>query len=172
MRQSLGRSPASFPILSQAIALHNAGNLAEAEAMVRHVLTFEPNHPDALNLPGSIALHGGHAAAAAGVLTQVAMLDLTEQLSDFADTAALMEAFDLIVTVDTSIVHLAGAPGRPVWLLNRFNTDWRWMLQREDSPWYPTMRIFRQATPGDWHGVLATVRRAIDDLAISDPGAA
>ncbi len=91
------------------------------------------------------------------------MIDLTCQLKDFADTAALMKALDLIVTVDTSVAHLAGALGRPVWLLNRFNTDWRWMLQREDSPWYPSMRIFRQSTPGDWHGVLATVRRMIAD---------
>jgi ADP-heptose:LPS heptosyltransferase len=97
------------------------------------------------------------------------VIDLTEQLHDFGDTAALIEALDLIITVDTSIAHLAGALGRPVWLLSRFNTDWRWMLARDDRPWYPTMRILRQPTPGDWHSVLTAVRRAIDDFAAADP---
>jgi ADP-heptose:LPS heptosyltransferase len=73
-----------------------------------------------------------------------------------------MEALDLVITVDTSTAHLAGALGRPVWLLNRFNTDWRWLDNRDDSPWYPTMRIFRQARPGDWIGVLAAVRMALE----------
>jgi hypothetical protein len=91
------------------------------------------------------------------------MLDLTADIADFADTAALTEALDLIVSVDTSVAHLAGALGRPVWLLNRFSTDWRWLLNRSDSPWYPTMRIFRQATQGDWAGVLAMVRTALMD---------
>ena len=90
------------------------------------------------------------------------MLDVTEELSDFANTAALMEALDLIITVDTSVAHLAGALGRPVWLLNRFNTDWRWLADRHDSPWYPTMRIFRQPAPRDWDSVLTAVRVALD----------
>ena len=100
------------------------------------------------------------------------MIDLTAELSDFADTAALMEALDLIVTVDTSVAHLAGALGRPVWLLNRFNTDWRWLMDRDDSPWYPTMRIFRQTTPREWDGVLTAVRAALDNPRALVPGAA
>jgi Flp pilus assembly protein TadD len=100
------------------------------------------------------------------------LIDLTDNLSDFADTAALMAALDLIVTVDTSVAHLAGALGRPVWLLNRFNTDWRWLTDRDDSPWYPTMRIFRQSTPRDWDSVLAEVRTALDGgTAFVDAGA-
>jgi glycosyl transferase family 9 (putative heptosyltransferase) len=95
----------------------------------------------------------------------LSLIDLTGELSDFADTAALMAALDLIITVDTSVAHLAGALGRPVWLLNRFNADWRWLMDRDDSPWYPTMRIFRQSTPGDWDGVLAAVRAALDGSA-------
>ncbi len=83
--------------------------------------------------------------------------DPTADLHDFADTAALMENLDLIISVCTSTAHLAGALGKPVWLLNRFDTDWRWFLDREDSPWYPTMRIFRQPTPGDWTSVIARV---------------
>lgn len=93
------------------------------------------------------------------------MIDMTDQISDFADTAALMAALDLIITVDTSVAHLAGALGRHVWLLNRVNTDWRWLMDREDSPWYPTMRIFRQSGPRDWTSVLRAVRAALDNSA-------
>jgi hypothetical protein len=100
------------------------------------------------------------------------MIDLTAELSDFADTAALMEALDLIITVDTSVAHLAGALGRPVWLLNRFNTDWRWLMDRDDSPWYPTMRIFRQTTPPHWDDVLIAVRAALDYSPAAVPGTA
>lgn len=87
--------------------------------------------------------------------------DWTRDLRDLADTAALMAGLDLVVTVDTAVAHLAGALGRPVWLLNRFDTCWRWLLGRDDSPWYPTLRQFRQKRPGDWDGVLAAVRLEI-----------
>jgi Flp pilus assembly protein TadD len=86
------------------------------------------------------------------------MADWTGDLDDLASAAALIGALDLVIAVDTMAAHLAGALGRPVWLLNRFDTDWRWMLHRDDSPWYPTMRIIRQPTPGDWTSVIATVR--------------
>ncbi len=89
------------------------------------------------------------------------MLDWTAELEDFADTAALVAALDLVITVDTSVAHLAGALGRPVWLLNRFDTDWRWLLERDDSPWYPTLRQFRQTTDGDWDDVIARVRDSL-----------
>jgi Flp pilus assembly protein TadD len=91
----------------------------------------------------------------------LALADWTADLTDFADTAALVEALDLVIAVDTSVAHLAGALGRPVWLLNRFDTCWRWMLGRDDSPWYPTLRQFRQTRPGDWGGVLEAVRAAL-----------
>jgi tetratricopeptide (TPR) repeat protein len=90
------------------------------------------------------------------------LIDLTAELTDFADTAALIAALELVVTVDTSVAHLAGALGRPVWLLNRFNTDWRWLMDRSDSPWYPTMRIFRQTAPRDWDSVLIQARTVLD----------
>ena len=83
--------------------------------------------------------------------------DWTAELADFADTAALVAALDLVISVDTGPVHLAGALGRPTWLLNRHDTCWRWLLDRADSPWYPTLRQFRQTTPGDWAGVVARV---------------
>jgi tetratricopeptide (TPR) repeat protein len=85
-------------------------------------------------------------------------IDYTEEISDFSDTAALIQNLDLIVSVDTSVVHLAGALGKPVWTLIPFSPDWRWMLNREDSPWYPTMRLFRQPSPGDWESVITKVK--------------
>ena len=77
---------------------------------------------------------------------------------DFAETAALMCNLDLVISVDTSIAHLAGALGLSVWVLLAIPCDWRWQYQRTDSPWYPTMRLFRQSDPGDWAPVLNTVR--------------
>lgn len=85
-------------------------------------------------------------------------VDFTSQIQDFADTAALIVQLDLVISVDTSTAHLAGALGKPVWILNRFDTCWRWMLDREDTPWYPTARIYRQRRPGDWPEVLQRVR--------------
>jgi tetratricopeptide (TPR) repeat protein len=83
--------------------------------------------------------------------------DPSDLIADFADTAAIVSLLDLVVTVDTSVAHLAGAMGRPVWMLLPFAPDWRWMLAREDSPWYPTMRLFRQPAIGDWNSVISTV---------------
>lgn len=88
--------------------------------------------------------------------------DLTDQLDDFADTAALVENLNLVVTVDTSTAHLAGALGKPVWILNRFDMCWRWRLDAERSPWYPHARLFNQREPGDWPGVLGQVTLALD----------
>lgn len=86
------------------------------------------------------------------------LIDFTDALHDFSDTAALMANLDLLITVDTSVAHLAGGMGKPVWLLSRFDGCWRWLLNRADSPWYPGMRLFRQQTPGDWTGVIEQVR--------------
>ncbi len=87
---------------------------------------------------------------------------LGEQIADFADTAALIENLDLVITVDTAVAHLAGALAKPVWILLDTRADFRWMLDREDTPWYPTARLFRQATPGDWAAVIRRVARALD----------
>jgi hypothetical protein len=84
-----------------------------------------------------------------------------DEISDFADTAALIELVDVVITVDTSVAHLAGAMGKPVWVLLPSNPDWRWLLHREDSPWYPTARLFRQPAIGDWAGVIDQVREAV-----------
>ncbi|MFN0243347.1 MAG: tetratricopeptide repeat protein [Planctomycetota bacterium] len=94
-----------------------------------------------------------------------AALDAARELSDFADTAGLVANLDLVVSVDTAACHLAGALARPVWTLVPFCPDWRWMLGRDDSPWYPTMRLFRQPAPGDWSSVFEHVERELATLA-------
>jgi Tfp pilus assembly protein PilF len=90
------------------------------------------------------------------------MVDLSAELTDFGETAALIENLDLVVTVDTAMGHLAGAIGKPVWILIPKAADWRWLLDREDSPWYPTARLFRQQRPGDWDVPLAKLREALE----------
>ena len=113
------------------------------------------------DLPGIsfVSLQKGDAAAASpGSPSELPLHDFTSELDDFADTAALVATLDLVITVDTAMAHLAGALGRPVWILNRFDACWRWLLHREDSPWYPTARLFRQSSPGHWDGVVDQVR--------------
>jgi Tfp pilus assembly protein PilF len=91
--------------------------------------------------------------------------DLGEELHDFSDTAAVLANLDLVVSVDTAVAHLAGALGRPTWTLLKFAPDWRWLLARADSPWYPTMRLFRQPARNDWELVVATVARELRQFA-------
>ncbi|MCU0541345.1 MAG: tetratricopeptide repeat protein [Oscillatoriaceae cyanobacterium Prado104] len=98
------------------------------------------------------------------LLNQQQIPDLSEHLSDFADTAATISQLDLVICVDTSVAHLAGALGKPVWILLSFVPDWRWMLKREDSPWYPTVRLFRQQKTGDWEGAIDRVKIALENL--------
>lgn len=88
------------------------------------------------------------------------IIDLMEGVRDFTDTAALIQSLDLVISVDTAVAHLAASLGKPVWLLNRFDTDWRWGTAGAHSPWYPTLRIFRQSSPDDWDGVIAAVASA------------
>lgn len=90
------------------------------------------------------------------------LYDLGAAVGDLADTANWISQMDLVISVDTAVAHLAGALGRPVWTLLPYAAEWRWMVGRDDSPWYPTMRLFRQARPGDWPGL---VRRLGDELA-------
>ncbi len=89
------------------------------------------------------------------------ILNVSAELGDFADTAALISALDLVISVDTSVAHLAGALGKPVWLMVPFAPDFRWLLDREDTPWYPKMRLFRQRRAGDWDGVIARIGEAL-----------
>jgi Flp pilus assembly protein TadD len=89
------------------------------------------------------------------------MTDLSNDLTDFGETAALIENLDMVITVDTSMGHLAGAMGKPVWIMVPKAADWRWQLEREDTPWYPTARLFRQAKPGEWDPVLTRLTEAL-----------
>lgn len=117
-----------------------------------------------IGLPG-IHVFGLQVGAGRGDLTDRSMppgfTDLGPQLADFADTAAAMAALDLIVTSDTAAAHLAGALGRPTWLMLPFVPSWRWGMDGAGTPWYPTMRLFRQTGPGDWAGVVARMRAAL-----------
>jgi Flp pilus assembly protein TadD len=96
-----------------------------------------------------------------------ALHDASGRIEDWADTAGLISGLDLVIAVDTAVAHLAGALGRPVWLLNRFDSCWRWFFDRDDTPWYPTMRLFRQTSRGDWAGVIERVHRALEEQALS-----
>lgn len=107
-------------------------------------------------LPG-VRLLGLQTGPGADDLRGSAIPDLGARLADFADTAAVLSALDLLITCDTAIAHLAGALAVPVWLALPFDPDRRWLLGRDDTPWYPTVRLFRQARPGDWSGVFARV---------------
>jgi hypothetical protein len=100
----------------------------------------------------------------AAALTGLCLQHFGADLADFSDTAALISQLDLIISVDTAVTHLAGALGKPVWVLLPLVPDWRWMLNRQDSPWYPTARLFRQTAMGRWDEVIDSVRQELDRL--------
>jgi Flp pilus assembly protein TadD len=119
-----------------------------------------------LAVPGCsfVSLQLGPPAAQMQALPEGAVLhDVSGRMGDWADTAGLIMGLDLVVAVDTAVAHLAGALGKPVWMLNRFDSCWRWFLGRDDTPWYPSMRQFRQTSRGDWAGVIERVRDALAD---------
>ena len=121
-----------------------------------------------LSVPGcsfvSLQL-GPPAEQMAGLTDGVTLRDVSDRITDWADTAGLIAGLDLVIAVDTAVAHLAGALGKPVWLLNRFDSCWRWFLHREDTPWYPTLRQFRQTARGDWPGVIERVKAALCEYA-------
>jgi len=102
------------------------------------------------------------AAHAPGAIT-----DLAPYVSDMADTAAQIEKLDLVISADTSVPHLAAALGVPTWVLMPYSPDWRWLQEREDCPWYPSMRLFRQSQPGEWEPVMQRVRSALVEKLLS-----
>lgn len=109
---------------------------------------------------------GAPAAQAQSPPSGMRLIDWTAELEDFADTAALIANLDLVVSVDTAVAHLAGALAKPVWILSRFAGCWRWLDGRDDSPWYPTARLFHQRAPGAWDEVIALVADALRSLSI------
>jgi hypothetical protein len=111
------------------------------------------------------SLQKGPAAIQAGKPPAgLSLVDAMASIEDLADTAALMAHLDLVITVDTAVAHLAGALGKPVWIASRFDGCWRWLLDRDDSPWYPTARLFRQRTYGDWPEVVGRIADSLADL--------
>jgi len=92
------------------------------------------------------------------------LTDQTGQIEDFADTAALIAELDLVISVDTAVAHLAGAMGKSIWLLLPFSPDFRWLLNRDDTPWYPTMCLFRQTKLGEWADAIDRAARALLQL--------
>ena len=97
--------------------------------------------------------------------------EILDPTMDFYDTAAYVMQLDLVICVDTAIAHLAAALGKPVWVLSRFDQCWRWMKNRDDSPWYPgVMRLFRQETRGDWTDALTNLKTALEEFAVAPPG--
>ena len=112
-------------------------------------------------------LQKGKAAAQAELADEMAITNLGIEFEDFTDTAAAIENLDLIISVDTSVLHLAGAMGKMVWALLPFSPDWRWMLNRQDSPWYPTMKLFRQKKWGQWESVFQDVTEELQNMVLN-----
>jgi hypothetical protein len=109
---------------------------------------------------------------AARLFGRAPLFNVSADVRDFADTAAILNELDLLITVDTSVAHLAGAMGRPVWLMLPYAPDWRWLLSRSDSPWYPSFRLFRQDKADDWEGVASRVAAALMEQGPPPPASA
>ncbi len=117
-----------------------------------------------------IGLQKGPAAAQAGQFAGLnGFFNIGDQLSDFCDTAGLLAALDMVITVDTAVAHLAGAMGRPVWVLIPFIPDWRWMMKGQTSPWYPSMRLFRQTEPKTWPAVIDRIKASLLTIMAENP---
>jgi hypothetical protein len=104
---------------------------------------------------------GRESEQTSAIARKMKLVDLTGKFEDFADTAALISQLDLVIGVDTAVIHLAAAMGKPAWLVLASVPDWRWLMHREDSPWYPTMRLFRQLSSCDWADVFKRVAGAL-----------
>ena len=111
------------------------------------------------------SLQVGERAGDLRLLAPDRITDLADKCTDFAETAGAIDNLDLVVTVDTAVAHLAGALGKPVWILLPAVPDWRWLLGRGDSPWYPTARLFRQPARGDWESAVHRLGEALQEVA-------
>ncbi|MDR3515544.1 MAG: tetratricopeptide repeat protein [Azospirillaceae bacterium] len=119
-------------------------------------------------IPGIVLVSLQKGSRAAEAATLPGLIDLSAALDDFVDTAAVIETLDVVVTVDTSVAHLAGALAKPVWVLSRFDGCWRWLRDRDDSPWYPTLTLYRQHRPGDWAEPLARLAADLTERAANE----
>jgi ADP-heptose:LPS heptosyltransferase len=128
-------------------------------------LRLEQLSPLAISGIQFYSLQKGEAAQqAASPPGNMKLIDLTTKLDDFANTTGLIENLDLVISVDTAVAHLAGTMGKPVWVLLGHVPAWRWMLDRSDSPWYPTMRLFRQPAIDDWSSPITQLALALREL--------
>jgi hypothetical protein len=145
-----------------------AGNTAHTDDTSRStsLASFEPLG----SVPGValVALQKGPSQAqAAGYYGRAPLVSLGPEIRNFDDTMAVLEAIDVLVSVDTGVVHLAGAMGRPTWVLLPYAPDWRWLIGRSDSPWYPSIRLFRQPTPNAWAPAVEQIVASLRELAAS-----
>ena len=151
-----------LPAGARRIGLVWAGGSGHVNDRTRSMQLRDLEPLGALDDVSLVALQKGPAQAQVGQwFGRAPLLQLGPLLADFNDTMAVLDCLDLVVCVDTAVAHLAGAMGRPAWLMLPFAPDWRWLLGRDDTPWYPTLRLFRQSTPRDWSSV---VRRIADAL--------
>jgi ADP-heptose:LPS heptosyltransferase len=179
LRTELGTVPAQIPYLS-ADEVSLAKWSARLEAMPRPRIAIawsgNPSHDNDRNrsiafarlaplfaAPASfISIQRDERAEdAAPLAAESRVAQIGGELDDFNDTAAVLALCDLVIAVDTAAAHLAGAMGRPVWVLVPYAPDWRWTREGETTPWYPTARPFRQTSPGDWDGVIARAAEAL-----------
>lgn len=141
--------------------------LLEGIAVAKRNIPLQVLEP-LLDIPGirwfSLQMGEKQVAQVKGTRWEGRLIDWTSGITDFADTASLVLALDMVITVDTSTAHAAAAAGAPVWMLSRFDGCWRWLQEREDSPWYPTMRLFRQQKPSDWISTVNNVAAALQQL--------
>jgi hypothetical protein len=142
------------------------GNDHNRSLETQALLDALPEGPDYFVLQKDLRPGDADAIARRGDIT-----NLSDAIETFADTAAICTLMDLVVSVDTSVAHLAGALGRPLWVLIPYDPDWRWGLERETSDWYPTARILRQTTRGDWRAALEALRRDLSVWALSGAAA-
>jgi len=139
-------SPVHRKNSSRSIELSNFTGLAGVERIQLYSLQVGEREDDLRHLPDSVNF-----------------IDLADRIGDYLDTARMIKSLDLVISVDTSVAHLAGALGTPVWILLQPDNDWRWLLDREDSPWYPSARLFRQKRAGGWNAVFEDVRTSLLD---------
>lgn len=156
--------------LQIAIEEHQSGQILKAQGLYEQLLDDEPENSDALHLLGVTFFQTGQADVAVQHIApeEMRFLDtrgiphFESDLTSFAQTAALIDQMDVVISVDTSVAHLAAALGKPTWLLLAHQADFRWLLGRRDSPWYPTILQFRQPSEGDWTGLLAQLQQHIN----------
>ena len=117
-------------------------------------------------VPDIVLINLQHGAVSTQIASSgLTIFDAMPEMTDFADTATLTAACDLVISADTAMAHLAGSLGVPIWLLDRYDGCWRWLKDRDDTPWYPGMRLFRQTAPGDWENVVAEMASSLSDMA-------